>query len=107
MVKNNITIGVQANKMPFLKKIAQKNAPMPLMSRIGPAYRYRTNAITCDKVSTIGNLLILIFWGQGCENILRFSESELKGSVQFWGAKDGFRNSLSIMTNLLNLLKKR
>ena len=53
------------------------------MSRIGPAYRYRTNAITCDKVSTIGNLLILIFWGQGCENILRFSESELKGSVQF------------------------
>ena len=75
MVKNNISIGVQANKMPFFEKNCPKKRTHALMSRIGPAYRYRTNVITYDKASTIGNLLILIFWAQGCESILRFSES--------------------------------
>ena len=38
IVKNDICLGVQANKMPFFKNnISPKNAPMPRMSRIGPA----------------------------------------------------------------------
>ena len=39
MVKNGIWLGgASKQNAPFLKKIAPKNAPMPLMSRIGPAY---------------------------------------------------------------------
>ena len=38
MVKKDIWLeGVSKQKAPFLKTFAPKNAPMPVMSRIGPA----------------------------------------------------------------------
>ena len=38
IVKNDICLGVQASKCPFFKKknVPPKNAPMSLVSRIGP-----------------------------------------------------------------------
>ena len=40
MVKNDICLGGASKQNdPFLKNISPKNAPMPLMSRIGPMIR--------------------------------------------------------------------
>ena len=50
MVKNDICLGGSSKQnAPFLKKITPKNAPMPLMSRIGPV-KYTSNATLLQKI---------------------------------------------------------
>ena len=62
MIKNDICLGMQANKMPFFWKSGPtKNAPMPLMSRIGPGWVLRnieTHGQTFKRISLLTNVVV-------------------------------------------------